>query len=171
MQSVQIDNEDLDKLSVQDLEAEILLTQSATRDARLARDILTRQLDARESKRDSIRTRLEEIAARLEAMTTYGGIVDSTAEPSFAEASQWLARAERASLREEQLALSAQLDSQPVRYSAMTVERAELQAKIATLVQRTKSLSSELQAELMSTAAQDSLNLAINSPVYELAHD
>ena len=171
MQSVQVDNEDLDKLSVQDLEAEILLTQSATRDARLARDILTRQLDARESKRDSIRTRLEEIAARLEAMTTYGGIVDSTAEPSFAEASQWLARAERASLREEQLALSAQLDSQPVRYSAMTVERAELQAKIDTLVQRTKLLSSQLQAELMSTAAQNSLNLATDSPVYELAHE
>ena len=171
MQSVQGDNEDLDKLSVQDLEAEILLTQSATRDARLARDILTRQLDARESKRDSIRTRLEEIAARLEAMTTYGGIVDPAAEPSFAEASQWLARAERASLREEQLALSAQLDSQPVRYSAMTVERAELQAKIDTLVQRTKSLSSQLQAELMSTTAQDSLNLASDSPVYELAHE
>ena len=171
MQSVQGDNEDLDKLSVQDLEAEILLTQSATRDARLARDILTRQLDARESKRDSIRARLEEIAARLEAMTTYGGIVDPAAEPSFAEASQWLARAERASLREEQLALSAQLDSQPVRYSAMTVERAELQAKIDTLVQRTKSLSSQLQAELMSTTAQDSLNLASDSPVYELAHE
>jgi potassium efflux system protein len=168
---VQVDTGDLDKLSVQDLESEILLTQSATRDARLARDILTRQLDARESKRDSIRTRLEEIAARLEAMTTYGGIVDSTAEPSFAEASQWLARAERASLREEQQALSAQLDSQPVRYSAMTVERAELQAKIDTLVQRTKLLSSQLQAKLMSTAAQNSLNLATDSPVYELAHE
>ena len=171
MQSVQVNNEDLDKLSVQELESEILLTQSATRDARLSRDILTRQLDARESKRDSIRTRLEEIAARLEAMTTYGGIVDPAAEPSFAEASQWLARAERASLREEQLALSAQLDSQPVRYSAMTVERAELQAKIDTLVQRTKLLSNRLQAELMSTTAQDSLNVASDSPVYELAHD
>jgi len=68
MESVQ--DEELAKLSVQDLEAELLQTQSATRDARLARDILTRQLAARESKRDSIRERLDEIATRLEAMTT-----------------------------------------------------------------------------------------------------
>jgi potassium efflux system protein len=104
-------------------------------------------------------------------MTSYGGVVDPAAEPSFAEASQWLALAEQASLREERLALSAQIDSQPARYSAMTVERAELQAKIDTLVQRTKLLSSRLQAELMSTSAQDSLNLANDSPVYELAHE
>ena len=86
-------HEDLAALSVQELEAELLLTQSATRDARVARDILTRQLAARESKRDSIRERLDQISARLEAMTTYGGLVDPSAPPSFAEASQWLVRA------------------------------------------------------------------------------
>lgn len=167
MESVQ--DEDIAKLSVQELEAELLLTQSATRDARVARDILTRQLAARESKRDSIRKRLDEIATRLEAMTTYGGVVDPAAGPSFAEASQWLVRAEQASLREERLALSAQLDSQPVRYSAMTVERAELQAKIDKLVQRTRLLSKRLQDKLLTTSAKDSLNLASDSPVYELA--
>jgi len=171
MSSVQDENEDLTALSGQDLEAELLLTQSATRDARVARDILTRQLDARESKRDAIRARLDEIAERLETMTTYGGIVDPAAAPSFAEASQWLVRAEQASLREERLALSAQLDSQPVRYSAMTVERAELQAEIDTLVQRTKLLSKTLQNELLTTSAQDSLNLASDSPVYGLAEE
>ena len=164
-----VQDEDLTKLSVQELEAELLQTQSATRDARVARDILTRQLAARESKRDSIRQRLDEIATRLEAMTTYGGVVDPAAAPSFAEASQWLLRAEQASLREERLALSAQLDSQPVRYSAMTVERAELQAKIDKLVQRTRLLSKRLQDELLTTSAQDSLNLASDSPVYEFA--
>jgi potassium efflux system protein len=169
MESVQDEDEDLATLSVQELEAELLQTQSATRDARVARDILTRQLAARESKRDSIRARLDEIAARLEAMTTYGGIVDPAAAPSFAEASQWLVRAEQASLREERLALSAQLDSQPVRYSAMTVERAEVQAKIDKLVQRTRLLSKRLQDELLTTSAQDSLNLASDSPVYEFA--
>jgi potassium efflux system protein len=164
-----VQEEDLSALSVQDLEAELLLTQSATRDARVARDILTRQLAARESRRDAIRDRLDEIAERLEAMTTFGGVVDPAAAPSFAEASQWLVRAEQASLREERLALSAQLDSQPVRYSAMTVERAELQAEIDKLVQRTKLLSKRLQNELLSTSAQDSLNLASDSPVYGLA--
>ena len=164
-----VQEEDLSALSVQDLEAELLLTQSATRDARVARDILTRQLAARESRRDAIRDRLDEIAERLEAMTTFGGVVDPAAAPSFAEASQWLVRAEQASLREERLALSAQLDSQPVRYSAMTVERAVLQAEIDTLVQRTKLLSKRLQNELLSTSAQDSLNLASDSPVYGLA--
>ena len=166
-----VQDEDLATLSVQKLEAELLLTQNATRDARVARDILTRQLDARESKRDSIRKRLDEIATRMEAMTTYGGVVDPAAAPSFAEASQWLVRAEQASLREEQLALSAQLDSQPVRYSAMTVERAELQAKIDRLVQRTRLLSKRLQDKLLTTAAQDSLNLASDSPVYEFAQE
>jgi len=171
MESVQDEDEDLATLSVQELEAELLLTQSATRDARVARDILTRQLAARESKRDSIRKRLDEIATRLEAMTTYGGVVDPAAAPSFAEASQWLVRAEQASLREERLALSAQLDSQPVRYSAMTVERAELQAKIDSLVQRTRLLSKRLQDELLTTSAQDSLKLASDSPVYGLAQE
>ena len=171
MESVQDEDEDLATLSVQELEAELLLTQSATRDARVARDILTRQLAARESKRDSIRKRLDEIATRLEAMTTYGGVVDPAAAPSFAEASQWLVRAEQASLREERLALSAQLDSQPVRYSAMTVERAELQAKIDRLVQRTRLLSKRLQDELLTTSAQDSLNLASDSPVYGFAQE
>jgi potassium-dependent mechanosensitive channel len=171
MKSVQDENEDLAKLSVQELEAELLQTQSATRDARLARDILTRQLAARESKRDAIRKRLDEIATRLEAMTTYGGVVDPAAAPSFTEANQWLLRAEQASLREERLALSAQLDSQPVRYSAMTVERAELQAKIDKLVQRTRLLSKRLQDELLTTSAQDSLNLASDSPVYGLAQE
>lgn len=166
-----IPDEDLSALSVQDLEAELLLTQSATRDARVARDILTRQLDARESKRDAIRTRLDEIALRLETMTTYGGIVDPAAPPSFAEASQWLVRAEQESLKEERLALSAQLDSQPVRYSAMTVERAELQAEIDNQVQRTKKISKKLQDELLTTSAQDSLNLASDSPVYGLAQE
>jgi potassium efflux system protein len=171
MEPVQDEDEDLATLSAEELEAELLLTQSATRDARVERDILTRQLDARESKRDSIRKRLDEIATRLEAMTTYGGVVDPAAAPSFAEASQWLVRAEQASLREEQLALSAQLDSQPVRYSAMTVERAELQAKIDSLVQRTRLLSKRLQDKLLTTAAQDSLNLASDSPVYEFAQE
>lgn len=171
MQSIPGEAEDLGKMSVQELEAELLLTQSATRDARVARDILTRQLDARESKRDAIRARLDEIATRLEAMTTYGGVVDPSAQPSFAESSQWLARAEQASLREERLALSAQLDSQPVRYSAMTVERAELQVKIDTLVQRTKLLSKRLQDLLLTTSTQDSLDLASDSPVYGLAKD
>ncbi len=171
MESVQDEHEDLATLSVQELEAELLLTQSATRDARVARDILVRQLAARESKRDSIRERLDEIASRLEAMTTYGGVVDPAAAPSFAEASQWLVRAEQASLREERLALSAQLDSQPVRYSAMTVERAELQAKIDRLVQRTRLLSKRLQDERLTTSAQDSLNLASDSPVYGFAQE
>ena len=169
MQSVLGETEDLAGMTVQELEAELLLTQSATRDARLARDILSRQLDARESKRDAIRDRLDEIADRLEAMTTYGGVVDPAAQPSVVEASQWLALAEQASLREERLALSAQLDSQPVRYSAMTVERAELQATIDALVHRTRLLSKLLQDLLLTTSAQDSLNLADDSPVYRLA--
>jgi potassium efflux system protein len=163
-----VQDEDLSALSVQDLEAELLLTQSATRDARVARDILTRQLAARESKRDAIRDRLDEIAERLDAMTTYGGAVDPAAAPSFAEANQWLVRAEQASLREERLALSAQLDSQPVRYSAMNVERAELQAEIDRLVQRTNLLSKTLQDALLAASAQVSLKLASDSPVYAL---
>ena len=169
MHSVQGDSDGIAGMSVQELEAELLLTQSATRDARLARDMLTRQLDARESKRDAIRDRLDEIADRLEAMTTYGGIVDPAAQPTVVEASQWLALAEQASLREERLALSAQLDSQPVRYSAMTVERAELQATIDALVHRTRLLSKRLQDLLLTTSAQDSLNVAEDSPVYRLA--
>jgi potassium-dependent mechanosensitive channel len=164
-----VQDEDLSALSVQDLEAELLLTQSATRDARVARDILTRHMAARESKRDAIRGRLDEIAERLDTMTTYGGAIDPAAAPSFAEANQWLVRAEQASLREERLALSAQLDSQPVRYSAMNVERAELQAKIDALVQRTNLLSKHLQDALLATSAQDSLKLASDSPVYGLA--
>jgi len=171
MQPAPGDDENLASLSAEELEAELLETQSATRDARVERDFLTRQLGARESKADSIRQRLDEIDQRLESMATYGGIVDPAAAPSFAEASQWLMLAEQASLREERLALSAQLDSQPVRYSAITVERAELQAKIDALVRRTTRLSKRLQDELLTSFAQDSLNLASDSPVYGLAQE
>ena len=171
--TLQNDNEkeDLSALSVQELESELLLTQSATRDARLARDMLNRQLSAREAKSDAIRNRLDEIATRLEAIETYDGVIDPAAPPSFAEARQWLLLAEQASLREERLALSTQLDSQPVRYSAMTVERAELQAEIDALVQRTQLLSKRLRGELLSTSSQDSLKLPDDSPVFGLAQD
>ena len=168
---VQEVDEDLDSLTVQELEAELLLNQTAKRDARETRDILDRQLAARESKADSIRERFDAIAIRLEEMPGYNGIVDRAGEPSISEASQWLARAEQESLREERLALLAQLDSQPVRYSAMTVERADLQIQIDNLVQRTKQLTEHLRDELLNTAAQDSLNLAKDSPVYSLAQE
>ena len=164
-------DEALVRLSVQELEAELILNQTAKRDAREARDVLDRQLAARESRADSIRERLEAIAIRLEEMSSYGGVVDPAAEPSISEASQWLVRAEQESLREERLALLAQLDSQPVRYSAMTVERAELQVNIDNMVQRTRQLTERLREELLKTTAKDSLNLASNSPIYSLAHE
>jgi len=164
-------DESLATLSVQQLEAQLLLNQNAKREAREARDILDRQLSARESRADSIRERLDAIAIRLEEMPSYGGIVDPAAEPSISEASQWLVRAERESLREERLALLAQLDSQPVRYSAMAVERAELQILIDNLVQRTKRLTERLRDELQNTAALDSLNLPKDSPVYSITRE
>jgi len=164
-------DEALTKLSVQELEAELILNQTAKREAREARDVLDRELAARESRADSIRERLEAIAIRLEEMPSYGGVVDPAAEPSISEANQWLVRAEQGSLREERLALLAQLDSQPVRYSAMTVERAELQVNIDTMVQRTRQLTERLRDELLKTTAQDSLNLASDSPIYSLAHE
>ena len=164
-----VKDENIGTMSVQELEAELLLTQSATRDARVSRDFLVRQLDARESKTESIRERLDEIADRLEAMTSYSGVVDPAADPSFAEADQWLVLAEQASLRQERLALSAQLDSQPVRYSAMTVERAELQVKIDALVQRSIRLAERLREVLLAESAEDALDLPSDSPVYAIA--
>jgi len=171
MESAEKLDESLAGLSVQELEAELILNQTAKREAREARDILDRQLAARESRADAIRERLDAIAIRLEAMPGYGGVVDPAAEPSISEASQWLVRAEQHSLREERLALLAQLDSQPVRYSAMTVERAEVQVKIDSLVQRTRQLTERLREELQTTAAQDSLSLPKDSAVYSLAYD
>ena len=167
--SVQDVVESLETLSGLELETELALIQTAKRDAREARDVLDRQLAARESKADSIRKRLDEIANRLEAMPGHAAVVDLAAAPSITEAGQWLVRAEQDSLREERRALSAQLESQPVRYSVLSVERAELQIQVNKLVQRTKQLSERLRDELLTTSEQESLDLASDSPVYPLA--
>ena len=168
MESKQDVVESLGTLSGQELETELTLTQTALRDAREARDVLNRQLAARESNAQAIRIRMDEIAIRLEALPDRGTVVDSSAAPSITEASQWLVRAEQVSLREERRAQSAQLDSQPVRYSALSVERAELQIQIAKLAQRAVQLSERLRSERRTTAEQEPLDLASDSPVYPL---
>ena len=169
MASLQDVVDSLETLSGQELETELALIQTAKRDAREARDVLDRQLAARESKADSIRKRLDEIADRLEAMPGHTAVADLAVAPSITEAAQWLLIAEQESLREERRALSAQLESQPVRYSVLSVERAELQIQVDKLVQRTKQLSERLRDELLTSSEQQSLDLASESPAYPLA--
>lgn len=160
--------ETLGGLSVQALKTELTLTQTALRDARDGRDGLDRQLAARESKGESIRQRLNEISTRLEAIPSYGAVVDPAAAPSITEAGQWLLLAEQMSLREERREKVVQLNSQPVRYSVLNAQRAELHIKIDKLTQRAKQVTKQLRDERLTADEPQSLDLASDSPVYSL---
>jgi potassium efflux system protein len=161
--------EQLENLPGQQLEAELALTQTSLRDASEALDVLDRRLAARESNAEMLRNRLGEISTRLDAMPDQLANIDPAGTPSITEAGQWLERAELMALQMERRALSAQLDSQPVRFSAMRTESVELKLKIEKLAQRAERISAQLNSQRQTIPAPLLLDIEADSPVYTLA--
>jgi potassium efflux system protein len=158
--------DNLEAVPREDLEAELLLTQSELRAANENRDLLDRRLAARENNAGTARARLAEIAARLAQMPDQTTAIDPAAPPSLTEANQWLQLAELTALREERRALSAQLESQPGRYSALHAERAEIQFNIERLTRRASALAARSRSKRSSPAVVEPLDLEAGTPAY-----
>jgi potassium efflux system protein len=166
--SEQEEVEEFENLPRQQLEAKLVLNQTNLRDANEALDVLDRKLAARESNAEMLRNRLGEIATRLEELPDQLANVDPAATPSTTEAIQWLELAELLALRAERRAQSARLDSQPVRYSAMRTESAQLRLKIEKLSRRAERISTQLHSERQTTFAPIQLDIETDSPIYGL---
>jgi potassium efflux system protein len=155
-------------LSGEKLSTELILVQSQLRDDNEKLDVLERRLTARETNAGVARDRAAEIATRLGKMSDQAANVDPAAAPSLKEAKQWLELAELTALRNERRALSAQLDSQPGRYSAWRAERAELQFDIQRLKQRDERLSAQLLSAQHTSLSIVPLGIEADSPIYGL---
>jgi potassium efflux system protein len=155
-------------LSGEELNIEFNLAQSQLRDDREQLDLLERHLIARETNAGVARDRLAEIETRLGTMSDQAANVDPAAAPSLIEAKQWLELAELMTLRDERRALSAQLNSQPGRYSALSAERAELKFNIQRLKQRAEQLSGQLLSAQHTTLSTVPLGIEADSPIYDL---
>ena len=167
MESEIVDVDEIQDLSQDELQAELSQARSELRDANENRDVLDRRLAARESNADTARKRLEEIASRLGEMSEQAASIDPAGSPSLAEANQWLQRAELTALREERRALTAQLDSQPRRFSALRAERAELQFYIDRLTRRANGLAARILSARSTIPEAVPLDIEPGTPAYE----
>jgi potassium efflux system protein len=160
---------DLEPLKRADVEARLVLLRGELADANNALDVLKRRLAARETNANESRTRLVEIGALLEVIPDVELKIDQGASPSQSEAERWLIAAQEFALVAERRALEARLTSQPVRYSAMAVERAETRLAIERLMRQVKQLENHLGRDVEATMDAQSLGIMADDPAYELA--
>ena len=115
----------LQKLSVEQLDEYIAGVRKDLARWLEVRSSLDRRIAAQPMAGGAIEQRLQEIDARQSELPDTAVIVDKNASPSEYEASQWLVAAERRALVLERKSLSADLNSQPYRFSRRRVEREE----------------------------------------------
>ncbi|MEM9621899.1 MAG: mechanosensitive ion channel domain-containing protein [Pseudomonadota bacterium] len=144
-----------------DLQERLSSARAAREEFNTQISAMDRVLSARESRADSIRTRLAEIneqREKAEAPTP----VDPIAQPSSAEADAWLATATSMQLAAEEKSLTTELDSQPARLNAILAQRAELvlevdrvTALIAAISLRTQGAPERPDAKIDISVAKD----------------
>jgi len=161
----------LDDLERSELEARLVVLRTDLGEATNNLDALDRRLAARETDANAIRSRLGEIAALVEAAPDIAPAADPTAQPSLAEAQQWRDAARYLALGSERRALEARLTSQPVRHSAMGVERAEVALNVDKLSQQVRQLEDHLQAQVADAVDAQSLGIEADDPAFALADD
>ena len=156
-------------LSRKELEAELKLTRTELREAMNALDAIERRLAARETTAELDRTRLEEIARRLDEMGSVESTGDLNAPPSMDEASKWVLKAEQHALIAERRALEARLTSQPGRFAVLHAEGAELSLRIEKLTEKTRGLTKLARGKLLAVAGPEVSGIDPDSPVYAIA--
>lgn len=160
----------LEGLTTDELRARLADAGAAQRDLQSRRDTLDRRLAGRDASAAAIPARLAEIRRRLDALPEGSLTLDPAGAPSLAEANRWRAAAEAAALATERRAREAELASQPVRFSAMAAERAEL----ALELQQRSALVRAIEARLSDAArtvggAPAALGVAPADPAYAVA--
>jgi len=157
-------------LSADDINARLSQARIDERDLRSQIEALDRRLAARETNASTIRERYIQIEARLnEIATDTAPAIDPAAAPSAIEAGQWRTIAETRALVAENLAREAQLESQPVRFSAMAAERAELDLNLTRLTALIQALETAGAGSARQTASLADLDMEASNPAYPIA--
>jgi potassium efflux system protein len=149
----------------------LTLISRELRDAINELDAIKQRLSARETTAHLIRLRLEEIAQRLDVMSTFvvPVTIDLHAPPTIAEALQWKTVAEQIALIAERRAQEANLDSQPARFSALRAKAAVLELKVKKYADIKRTLENIERQVLLDLTVPESLGIGLNSPVHEIA--
>ena len=161
---------DIESLSREELEAQLTQTRTELRNATTALDNTEQRLAARETNASAIRTRLNEIALYLGEVTELVSPIDPNATPSLAEALQWIAMAERKALAAEQQAQEARLASQPVRFSVLQTQGAELALRIEMLTEQERALETIARSKLLYVATPEELGIGSDHPLYSVVN-
>jgi len=157
-------------LSADDINARLSQARIDERDQSSQIEALDRRLAARETNANTIRERFIQIEARLnEIATDTTPAIDPAAAPSVIEASQWRTIAETRALVAENLAREAQLESQPVRFSAMAAERAELDLNLTRLTALVQALETAGAGNTRQTTSLTDLDIEDSNPAYPIA--
>ena len=162
--------ESLEELSYDELEARLVPVRAQLSEANNSLDGLEARLAARESEAAVMRLRQGEISALIETSPDRALTLDPTAEPSLAESQRWLASAEHLALQAEKRAIEAKLTSQPVRYSALAVARAEAALSVERLSQSARELEERLREQVTVAMDAESMGIAAEDPAYTLAN-
>lgn len=159
---------DLEKLSFNELEAQLALLSTQLSNAANTRDVNKRRLSARDTNAQIITERLDEIVIRLNQLPDNPITVDMKASPSLTEGSEWMQKSERIALNAEQNAQKSRLASQPARYEVLRAEQAKLSLQIDQLSTEINAIKGRLAETQLEDADSDVTGIEENSPIYKL---
>ena len=162
---------DLEKLSFNELEAQLTLLSLQLSNATNVYDANKRRLSAREANAKMITGRLDEIALRLNQLPDNPINVETKAPPSLTEASGWMQKSERIALNAEQRAQESRLVSQPARYEVFLAEQAKLALQIDQLSTEINAIKGRLTESRLEDADTDVIGIEENSPIYKLVQN
>ena len=163
-------DDSLEELTNDELKARLVGVRAELGETSNSLDELEARLATREVKAANIRTRQGEISALIESSPNEPLSLDPASQPSLAEAQRWVSAAEYLLLRAESRAIEARLTSQPVRYSAMAVARAEAAMSAEKLSQLVRELENHLRENVAVALDADSMGIEDDDPVYTLAN-
>jgi potassium efflux system protein len=156
-------------LSREQLEANSTLARTELRDVTNSLDAIEQRLAARETSANQIQTRLQEITKRLAEIGSMETPIEPTGSPSMAEALEWISASERLSLMAERRAEEARRASQPVRFSKLRAERAELALRIEKLTVRKHALEAAVRSHTADETESAALAVPTDDPAYAIS--
>lgn len=154
--------------SRQELEAQLILTRKKIQDAKNNLKHLESRLANREANAKQIKSDINEIEQRLAGLNHLEMVVDVNARPTPEEASLWVEIARKIALIAERQSKESILICQPVRYSLLRAQSAELKQKIDRLNQVEKSQESFVRNKLVDVGDPEKLGIEESHPIYKI---
>ena len=155
----------------QALQERLIRARAERRDINSRIEDISTRIAEREGNASNARARLDEIAELLGQFSNTKVNLDPSAAPSRDEADAWLSLSQQAALRAENRAKEAQLQSQPVRYSLLRVQAAELQNAQTQIDAVVQALITGLAATYADPIDLNTLDIRAQDPAYAIAAD